>query len=450
MTIRQRLPALALGICVAIGLAATLLVVTGAVGTDTADSGSKPLHDRHPSEAAAELAGALGVKAGRTVVAGLDPAAFSDMAKRLAAGASDTSPAADEPIVVASLAPVEVAPPPSLASPMGTESQTESAPAGEEVTDYVAILDECVVLESCVDHYLWELYQRTAKQDTNKVWEWRHVKVKKKRKTVTVKQRFTRLVAADFTWKDPDAAARVGMSLMEYVIGGMDRDFKLRLFQTLRAAEKAGLSPGITSGFRDDYRQSIASGQKAASNRSYHGGSLRGGYGHGVAADVVSTKGANRGQRWISTVALWMWIDANEQQTGIGRPYLGRDPPHVAPIDGEEYASRRGTKTDVATAEKPKPEQKQPVQVASQVAQVDKQGAKPAARLKQAAAARTKQTASAKTKQAAAKPKPATAARTKQATAAKPKQAAPAERAARHAKPKAAPVRAKLASAKRS
>jgi hypothetical protein len=246
-------------------------------------------------------------------------------------------------------------------------------------------------------------------------------------------------VDADFTWKDPDAAARFGMSLMDYVIGGMDRDFKLRLFRTLRAAEKAGLSPGITSGFRDDYRQSIASGQKAASNRSYHGGSLRGGYGYGVAADVVSTRGANRGQRWISTVALWTWIDANEQQTGIGRPYLGKDPPHVAPIDGEEYVSRRGTKTDVARAEKPRPEQKEPVQVASQV---EKQGAKPAAKLKQAAAAKAKLTASAKMKQAAAKPKQATAARTKQA--------APAERSARHANPKAAPVRAKLASAKRS
>ena len=117
------------------------------------------------------------------------------MARRLAAGASDTSPAADEPIVVASLAPPgEVALPPSLAAPMGTESQTESVPAGEETTDYVAILDECFVLETCVDHYLWELYQRTDKQDTNKVWEWRHVKVKKKRKIVTVKQRFTRLV----------------------------------------------------------------------------------------------------------------------------------------------------------------------------------------------------------------------------------------------------------------
>ena len=30
------------------------------------------------------------------------------------------------------------------------------------------------------------------------------------------------------------------------------------------------------------------------------------------------------------------------QQYGIGRPYLDRDPPHVAPIDGKEYASRRG------------------------------------------------------------------------------------------------------------
>ena len=42
----------------------------------------------------------------------------------------------------------------------------------------------------------------------------------------------------------------------------------------LHAAEDAGLQPGITSAFRDDYRQSIASGLKAASNRSYHGGSL--------------------------------------------------------------------------------------------------------------------------------------------------------------------------------
>ena len=86
--------------------------------------------------------------------------------------------------------------------------------------------------------------------------------------------------------------------MMDYVIGGMDRDFKLRLFHLLYAAEQAGLSPGITSAFRDDYRQSIASGLKAANNRSYHGGSFRGGYGHGLAADIVSVKGATRDARY--------------------------------------------------------------------------------------------------------------------------------------------------------
>ena len=80
-----------------------------------------------------------------------------------------------------------------------------------------------------------------------------------------VTRTFTKLVDQDFTWKDPKAAEKVGMPMMDYVIGGMDRSFKLKLFHTLHAAEQAGLSPGITSAFRDDYRQSIASGLKAAS-----------------------------------------------------------------------------------------------------------------------------------------------------------------------------------------
>jgi hypothetical protein len=130
--------------------------------------------------------------------------------------------------------------------------------------------------------------------------------------------------------------------MMDYVIGGMDRSFKLKLFHTLHAAEQAGLQPGITSAFRDDYRQSIATGLKAATERSYHGGSFRGGYGRGLAADIVSVKGATRAQRWVSTEKLWKWIDERGKDFGIGRPYLNRDPPHVAPIDGQEYASRRG------------------------------------------------------------------------------------------------------------
>ena len=67
------------------------------------------------------------------------------------------------------------------------------------------------------------------------------------------------------------------MPMVDYVIGGMDRDFKLKLFHMLHVAEEAGLSPDITSTFRDDNRQSIASGLKAANDSSFHGCSFRGG-----------------------------------------------------------------------------------------------------------------------------------------------------------------------------
>ena len=202
--------------------------------------------------------------------------------------------------------------------------------------------DECFVMDICVDRYLWDLYQRAPKQDTIRVPEQRQVTIKRKRKLVMVTRTFYRSVDEDFAWKDRKASEKAGLPMEDYVIGGMDRDFKLKLFYTLHAAESAGLAPGITSAFRDDYRQSIASGLKAASNKSYHGGSLRGGYGHGLAADIVSTKGATRTERWTFTEALWKWIDAHGKEFGIGRPYLSYDPPHVGPIDGREYVSRRG------------------------------------------------------------------------------------------------------------
>ena len=269
-----------------------------------------------------------------------------------------TAPGAPpQPVKLASADPTEIVAtdalsPAAIATGPVTPASKASPPA-----DTVAVLDECFVIEACVDRYLWALYQRTAKEDTMKVQERRAVTVKRKGKTVTVMRSFTKLVDQDFTWKDPKAAERVGMSMMDYVIGGMDKSFKLKLFRMMLAAEAAGLSPGITSAFRDDYRQSIASGMKAASNRSFHGGSTRGGYGHGMAADIVSTQGNNRAQRWVSTEQLWKWVDANGKAYGIGRPYLGRDPPHVGPIDGAEYISKRGTadRKDIANAKPKKP-----------------------------------------------------------------------------------------------
>jgi hypothetical protein len=221
---------------------------------------------------------------------------------------------------------------------------TANTPTIPRDTKDAVISIEVECLESCIDRYLWGLYQRTPKEDTIKVQELRKVTVKKKSKMVTVTKSFTKLVDEDFTWKDPKAAEKAGMPMMDYEIGGIERSFKVKLFRMLHAAGDAGLSPGITSGFRDDYRQSIASGLKAATDRSYHGGSFRGGYGHGLAADVVSVNGETRAERYISTENLWRWIDAHEKEFGVGRPYLDRDPPHVAPIDDKEYVAHRGTK----------------------------------------------------------------------------------------------------------
>jgi hypothetical protein len=230
-------------------------------------------------------------------------------------------------------APVEVA---TLSTADPVQDETRNAvPA-------IELVDECLVVETCIDEYLWAAYERTKKVDTNKLVERKKLTVKKNGKTRTVVRSSTTLVDQDFTWKDPKAAERAGMSLKDYVIGGMDRGFKLKLFRALRALEDAGLAPGITSAFRDDYRQSIASGLKAATDRSYHGGSFRGGYGHGLAADLVSVRGETRGQRWLASEALWKWVDAHGAEYGVGRPYLDRDPPHVGPIDGKEYTDRRG------------------------------------------------------------------------------------------------------------
>jgi hypothetical protein len=208
--------------------------------------------------------------------------------------------------------------------------------------------DECVLSEECIDQYLWSVYERAPKVDTIKVEEQIKTTVKKNGKSRTVTKTVTKFVNENFTWKDPDAAEKAGMSVAQYVIGGMDRAFKARLYHLFRALDEAGLAPGMTSGFRDDYRQSITSGHKAATGNSYHGGSLRGGYGHGLAADIVSVKGETRSERSISSEIMWKWIDAHGKEYGIGRPYLNKDPPHIAPIDGKEYADKRGLNAKVA------------------------------------------------------------------------------------------------------
>jgi hypothetical protein len=268
--------------------------------------------------------------------------------------------ATETPVFEDTASATDASPPPESRPRLVSLFRPDTEPEQEEpkqedtkpvVVRYVEPINECLVADICIDDYLWAMYERTPKIDTNKLTSRVKATVKVKGKMRTVTKTVTKYVLGDFTWKDPIAAQRVGMSLKDYVIGGMDRSFRHKLYYAMRAMDDAGLMPGITSAFRDDYRQAIAVGKKAASDGSFHGGSRRvGGYGHGLAADVVSVRGATRTQRFASTVEMWKWIDANEKQLGIGRPYLDRDPPHVGPINGREFVAKRGGRSAVQTA----------------------------------------------------------------------------------------------------
>src|SRR5262245_43326459 len=243
-------------------------------------------------------------------------AALAHMAAIAAIGHSDAA------LAVPELTPALADP---NTRPAAADPVIKVPPAGPEANvSPLEASNACVLSEECIDQYLWSVYERAQKVDTSKVEEQIKTTVKKNGKSRTVTKTVTKFVVEDFTWKDPHAAEKAGMSVTQYVIGGMDGAFKARLYHLFRALDDAGLAPGMTSGFRDDYRQSIASGNKAPPNRSYHGGSLRGGYGYGLAADIVSVKGETRSERCISSEILWKWIDAHGKEYGIGRPYLDK------------------------------------------------------------------------------------------------------------------------------
>jgi hypothetical protein len=338
----------------------------GGLGSSAIENSAMPIGDRGAPRGAtclsadAKFVDAPLATAMASAVVTADPELLTcSVAAKSVGEAATAAPEPPEPaFVLAGVSAAEVPavdaplPDPRPTPPPETRVQLASLFTSDPLKEYpkpatrpVETLDECLVAEICIDEYLWSLYERTPKVDTIKVTERIKVTVKKKGKTRTVIKTNTKYVVGDFTWKDPIAAQKVGMSLKDYVIGGMDRSFKLKLYRALRAMDDAGLMPGITSAFRDDYRQSIASGNKAASDSSYHGGSRRGGYGHGLAADLVSVKGETRMQRFGASEELWKWIDAHEKELGIGRPYRDRDPPHVGPIDGKEYAAKRGRAT---------------------------------------------------------------------------------------------------------
>ena len=61
---------------------------------------------------------------------------------------------------------------------------------------------------ACIDEYLWSLYERTPKVDTNKVTERIKTTVKRKGKTRTVTKTITKYVVADFTREGSDRGTK--------------------------------------------------------------------------------------------------------------------------------------------------------------------------------------------------------------------------------------------------
>src|SRR6266705_1633984 len=188
-------------------LAAGLLAAFGPAGIQ--NTGAAPRKDiSAPSlSTKQELAGApqpssmLNDDLGQTVVA---------MAELSLAGAvADASIARNKPepvVETASTNSLDVPPtePAPLQVAMANPSDLEPGDAGKAVSS-IEIVDECLVVDICVDRYLWTLYQRTPKEDTIKELERRNVTVKRKGKMVTVARTFTKLVDEDFGWKDPKA-----------------------------------------------------------------------------------------------------------------------------------------------------------------------------------------------------------------------------------------------------
>jgi hypothetical protein len=175
-----------------------------------------------------------------------------------------------------------------------------------------------------VKDYLWSVYQRSGtKMDSH----------------------------GDFTWKDSAAASVWGLSMEDYAVGGMDPDFRELLFAAGQAMDAAGIDWSILSGFRDDFRQSLAVGLRARGGNSFHGGSVAtGGYGHGCAADLASSDG-------LSDDKVWSWLDRHGQQFGLRRPLRGstKSPINIRHLTFHLESSPAGTELASGTTRLPSP-----------------------------------------------------------------------------------------------
>ncbi len=148
----------------------------------------------------------------------ISPTATVTHPKSPAAPVAEPAPIEPPPTAVAMMVPDNSQ---SASGEMTTASAPDPAQDGSSETQQ-GLNDPCAGAETCIDEYLWSLYERAPKVDTVKQTEKKEVTVEKNGKSHTITKTETKLVAENFAWKDPQAAEKAGMPIKVYVIGGMD------------------------------------------------------------------------------------------------------------------------------------------------------------------------------------------------------------------------------------
>ena len=164
------------GTVVLAGWVVAWLAGFGSAGIENA--GAVPIEDRRAPSLTAD--------------AGLADAPQATALGNVAVANADVATAAEPVTGTAAWPDPSQVPPPEI-SPVQVATASTPDPVLNDVKEAVnsiEILDECLVVDICIDRYLWALYQRTPKEDTIKVQEQRKVTVKEeRRKTVTVTQK---------------------------------------------------------------------------------------------------------------------------------------------------------------------------------------------------------------------------------------------------------------------
>ena len=198
--------------------------------------------------------------------------------KTASTGSPDVAPAEPAPVQVATANPFDFLP--------GTTGKAVNS---------IEIVDECLVVDLCVDHYLWALFSGPPWRTPSRSMNRRKVTIKRKGKMVTVWKTLTKLVDEDFTWKDPKAAERAGKSMMDYVIGGIDRGFKLKLFFIrFTPPRRRGFRPASPAHSATTTGSRSQAGSRRRATSPIMAGAPAAAMGMGFTADIVERPGRRR------------------------------------------------------------------------------------------------------------------------------------------------------------